>query len=71
MHYLRNNLDLRKKPSIAETLDWARALLTLGVAALDAGVVSSTAGLVLKNRDDLQALSRELDAHGTGRLLRG
>lgn len=70
MHFLRTRLDLRKKPSISETLDWARALLSLGADALDTETISNTAGLVLKNRDDLQALSRELATHGTDRLLR-
>ncbi len=71
MYFLRTHLDLRKKPSIAETLDWARALLSLGAGSLDADVVGNTAGLFLKNRDDLQALTRELDNHGVDRLLRG
>lgn len=69
MYFLRTGLDLRKKPSIAETLDWARALLSLGVAELDAATVSGTAGIILKNHADLETLARELDANGLKRLL--
>jgi len=52
---LRAGLDLRKKPSVAETLDWARALVALDVPALAPEVVDRTASLLFKNRDDLQA----------------
>src|SRR6201988_993318 len=38
-------LDLKKAPSIAETLDWCRALLALGIAALDAAAVRQTLSL--------------------------
>jgi len=52
---LRSNA-LRKTPGIAETLDWAAALLGVGVKDLhnDEGMVSSTMGCLLKTRDDLQ-----------------
>src|SRR5215472_3898740 len=40
-------MELRKHPSIAETIDWARALLTLGASALDPEVVRATLGVVL------------------------
>lgn len=69
MHFLRTGLDLRKKPSIAETLDWAQALLSLGIGELDAAVVAGTAGMILKNHSDLETLARELDANGLKRLL--
>jgi MoxR-like ATPase len=45
-------LDLKKAPSIAETLDWARALVRLGVRELDTAAVRSTLGLLLKHEDD-------------------
>jgi MoxR-like ATPase len=45
-------LDLKKAPSIAETLDWARALVRLGVSELDTPTVRSTLGLLLKHEDD-------------------
>ena len=47
-------LDLRKAPSIAETLDWARGLCALGVRELDAATVRQTFALVLKHEDDLR-----------------
>jgi len=53
VHGLRK-LDLRKAPSIAETLDWARALRALGVRELDAAAVRQTLNLVLKHEEDLQ-----------------
>lgn len=45
-------LELHKAPSIAETLDWARALVRLGIRELDAPVIRSTLGLLLKHEDD-------------------
>jgi len=47
-------LDVKKAPSIAETLDWARALLALGVRELDAPTVRRTLNLVLKYEDDIR-----------------
>ncbi len=47
-------LDLRKAPSIAETLDWARALRALGIKELDAATVRKTLNLVLKHEEDLR-----------------
>jgi MoxR-like ATPase len=51
-------LELRKPPSIAETLDWIRALALLGAEALDAAALDETLGLVLKHEADL-ARARE------------
>jgi MoxR-like ATPase len=45
-------LELRKAPSIAETVDWARALLLLGASALDRELVRATLGALLKHEDD-------------------
>ena len=45
-------LELKKPPSIAETLDWARALLRLGIKELDAAALRSTLGLLLKHEED-------------------
>ncbi len=50
--YIRANLDLRKQPSIAESLDWARALVALHADALTADNMARTVNLLLKNRDD-------------------
>jgi MoxR-like ATPase len=51
-------LDLRKPPSISETLDWIRALALLGAGAIDAALLDETLGLVLKHEADL-ARARE------------
>jgi len=45
-------LDLRKAPSIAETIDWARALVTLGASALDKELARSTLSVILKHEED-------------------
>lgn len=47
-------LDLKKAPSIAETLDWARALLALDVKELAAPTVRQTLNLILKYEDDIR-----------------
>ena len=47
-------LDLHKAPSIAETLDWARGLLALGIEELDAAALRKTLALVLKHEEDLR-----------------
>jgi MoxR-like ATPase len=45
-------MDLRKHPSISETIDWARALLALGANALDAEAARRTLGVLLKYEED-------------------
>lgn len=56
---LRNNSSLKKKPSIAESIDWARALMELGRDRLDPEIFRITANLLLKNRDDLEHFHQE------------
>jgi MoxR-like ATPase len=55
-------LDLRKAPSIAETLDWARGLCALGVRELDASTVRRTLALVLKHEEDLRKADGKVSA---------
>jgi MoxR-like ATPase len=55
-------LDLRKAPSIAETLDFARALLAMGVRELDASAVRSMSGLLLKHEEDLRKAEGKVSA---------
>ena len=55
-------LDLKKAPSIAETLDWARGLVALGVRELDAPTVRQTLSLVLKHEDDLRKAEGKVSA---------
>jgi len=45
-------LDLIKPPGVAESLDWAGALITLGSPDLTAGTAAATLGAVLKYRED-------------------
>jgi MoxR-like ATPase len=47
-------LDLAKVPGVAETIDWVQALVALGQSELDAGVVESTLGSVLKHHEDIE-----------------
>ncbi len=56
VHRLRDNEAILKKPSIAETLDWAAALDALGVRELTPDALRQTAGFLLKNNEDLAAL---------------
>ena len=53
---LRGNEAILKKPSIAETLDWAAALDALGIRELTPDALRTTAGFILKNNEDLDAL---------------
>jgi MoxR-like ATPase len=48
--------DLFKRPGIAETIDWAKALVELDRHSLDAGVVNDTLGVLLKYQDDIAAV---------------
>jgi MoxR-like ATPase len=54
------SMDLFKAPGIAETLDWAEALLTLDRIALDPHTVADTLGVLLKYQDDVGAITREV-----------
>ena len=55
-------LDLRKHPSISETLDWARTLVLLGIDEVDGSVTRDTLHVLLKYRSDIEAASKELAA---------
>ncbi|HEV7978252.1 MoxR family ATPase [Amycolatopsis sp.] len=52
-------MELRKAPSVAETIDWARTLLALGADTLDENVVRASLGVILKHQDDVA----KADAH--------
>jgi MoxR-like ATPase len=53
-------MDLRKLPSISETVDWARALILLHAGSLDAEVVSETLNLLLKFEADVVAVEPKI-----------
>jgi MoxR-like ATPase len=59
-------LDLYKPPGVAETIDWAEALATLGSARLDERAVDATLGTILKYREDQERVR----AHGLTDLVR-
>ena len=60
---LRSNEAILKKPSIAETLDWAAALDALGIRELTPDALRQTAGFVLKNNEDMEVLTQmDMDA---------
>ncbi|MDQ1686923.1 MAG: hypothetical protein QOC82_3660 [Frankiaceae bacterium] len=54
-------LDLRKSPSIAETVDWAQTLLALGLDTLDESAVKDTLGVVLKHASDHAKAAAKLE----------
>ena len=56
---LRSSEAILKKPSIAETLDWAAALDALGIRELTPDVLRHTGGFVLKNHEDMEILEEE------------
>ncbi len=53
-------MELKKSPSIAETIDWAHTLLALGLDTLDDAAVRATLGVVLKHASDQVRAAREL-----------
>jgi MoxR-like ATPase len=53
-------LDLKKRPSVSETLDWARALAILNTDSLDEKIVADTLNLVLKYEGDIERASEKL-----------
>ncbi|MEU0936694.1 MoxR family ATPase [Embleya sp. NPDC005971] len=59
-------LELKKAPSIAETLDWARTLIALSADELDEETIASTLGVVLKHASDHTRAVKELGLPGIG-----
>ncbi len=53
-------LELKKPPSVSETLDWARTLLVLGVGEVDAASAAGTLNILLKHQSDIVKAAREL-----------
>ena len=53
-------LDLRKPPSIAESIDWARALLLLGAADIDAETFARTMSVIVKHRTDMDLVAERV-----------
>jgi len=57
-------MDLRKSPSISETLDWAAALVALNAQALDQKTLENTLTVLLKHESDIRKTRRRIDANG-------
>jgi MoxR-like ATPase len=55
------NLDVKKAPSVSETIDWARTLLALGVERIDQQVVGDTIHVLLKYQSDIERAAKELE----------
>jgi len=53
-------LELKKHPSVSETLDWARTLVVLGIESIDAEQAKDTLHVLLKYRSDLDRAAKEL-----------
>ena len=62
-------LDLKKPPSIAESIDWARALLLLGADDLDGSVFERTMSIIVKHRTDLDLVAERVGVKLTDGLL--
>ena len=70
-------LELKKAPSVSETIDWARTLVLLGVDQIDAETATSTVNILLKYQSDIAKVVKELAteekafSQGTGLLSGG
>ena len=56
------NLDLKKLPSVSETIDWARALVLLNVKVLEPEIVRETLNVLLKFQSDIDTSDPEIDS---------
>lgn len=54
------NLDLKKRPCISETLDWAKSLLALNVSSINADVLSDTLNVICKYRADTELVKKNM-----------
>jgi len=63
-------LDLKKHPSVSETLDWARTLVLLGIERIDSEVAADTVNVLLKYRTDIDKAVKEF-ADNTDELAEG
>jgi MoxR-like ATPase len=59
-------LELKKAPSVSETLDWARTLMLLGVEQVDAETATKTSNILLKYQSDIAKVAKEFSAQQSG-----
>ena len=52
----------QRSPGIAESVEWAKALVALDTLAIDPEVLADTAGILFKQREDVAALTRDMAA---------
>jgi MoxR-like ATPase len=60
------SLELKKAPSVSETLDWARTLLLLGISSVDAATATETLHILLKYQSDIDKAAKDLSASAAG-----
>jgi MoxR-like ATPase len=68
VHMVRG-LDLKKPPSIAESIDWARALVLLGADDIDRSVFERTLSIIVKHRTDLDLVAERVGVKLDGGVL--
>ena len=56
---LMRTRDFYKKPGVAETIDWALALMAMGSDELDSGTVDATLGCILKYKEDIEKIQED------------
>jgi MoxR-like ATPase len=61
------NIDLKKNPSVAETVDWAKALVAINAKSLDEKTLNDTLSVILKHESDIQRARRALSGGKGGR----
>ncbi len=62
MSFLRSELEFKKNPAVAETLDWARALAVLNAQKLEPKVIENTLNVILKNKEDQEKFIKKIGA---------
>jgi MoxR-like ATPase len=68
VHMVRQ-LDLKKPPSIAESIDWARALILLGADDIDRSMLEKTMSIIVKHRTDLDVVAERVGVKLSGGVL--
>lgn len=58
-------LELKKHPSVSETIDWARTLVLLGIDQIDAETATETVNILLKYRTDIDKAVKDMSANAT------
>ena len=53
-------MDLKKNPSVSETIDWAKALVTLNADSIDQNMLETTLTVLLKHESDVQKARRQI-----------